>query len=276
MRLLTIRVLKQTNIEDGDYITQYQDLANDITHWIKNYAESNCISTLVIGVSGGIDSAVTSTLSAKTGLPTIVLNMPIHQDPEQYELSNKHISWLESNFDNVEGRLVDLTGTYDVFNQQMKEHDLSSLALANSRARLRMTTLYAIAGSNGGIVVGTGNKVEDFGVGFFTKYGDGGVDISPIADLMKSEVYEVAKALDIIEEIQQAAPTDGLWDDGRTDEEQIGATYAELEWAMRYEENPSEDLTERQRQVLEIYRGFNKANSHKMNPIPIFEMNHRR
>ena len=276
MRLLTIRVLKQTNIEDGDYITQYQDLANDITHWIKNYAESNCISTLVIGVSGGIDSAVTSTLSAKTGLPTIVLNMPIHQDPEQYELSNKHISWLESNFDNVEGRLVDLTGTYDVFNQQMKEHDLSLLALANSRARLRMTTLYAIAGSNGGIVVGTGNKVEDFGVGFFTKYGDGGVDISPIADLMKSEVYEVAKALDIIEEIQQAAPTDGLWDDGRTDEEQIGATYAELEWAMRYEENPSEDLTERQRQVLEIYRGFNKANSHKMNPIPIFEMNHRR
>ena len=276
MRLLTIRVLKQTNIEDGDYITQYQDLANDITHWIKNYAESNCISTLVIGVSGGIDSAVTSTLSAKTGLPTIVLNMPINQDPEQYELSNKHIFWLESNFDNVEGRLVDLTGTYDVFNQQMKEHDLSLLALANSRARLRMTTLYAIAGSNGGIVVGTGNKVEDFGVGFFTKYGDGGVDISPIADLMKSEVYEVAKALDIIEEIQQAAPTDGLWDDGRTDEEQIGATYAELEWAMRYEENPSEDLTERQRQVLEIYRGFNKANSHKMNPIPIFEMNHRR
>jgi len=276
LRLLTIRVLKQTNIEDGDYITQYQDLANDITHWIKNYAESNCISTLVIGVSGGIDSAVTSTLSAKTGLPTIVLNMPIHQDPEQYELSNKHISWLESNFDNVEGRLVDLTGTYDVFNQEMKEHDLSSLSLANSRARLRMTTLYAIAGSTGGIVVGTGNKVEDFGVGFFTKYGDGGVDISPIADLMKSEVYEIAKARDIVEEIQQAAPTDGLWDDGRTDEEQIGATYAELEWAMMYEENISEDLTERQRQVLEIYRGFNKANSHKMNPIPIFEMNHRR
>ena len=254
----------------------WSELAEEITAWICDYAESNGITTLVIGVSGGIDSAVTSTLSAKTGLPTIVLNMPIHQDPEQYELSNKHISWLESNFDNVEGRLVDLTGTYDKFNQEMKEHDLSSLALANSRARLRMTTLYAIAGSNGGIVVGTGNKVEDFGVGFFTKYGDGGVDISPIADLMKSEVYEVAKALDIIEDIQQAAPTDGLWDDGRTDEEQIGATYAELEWAMRHEENPSEDLTKRQHQVLEIYRGFNKANSHKMNPIPIFEMNHRR
>ena len=254
----------------------WSELADEITAWISDYAESNGITTLVIGVSGGIDSAVTSTLSAKTGLPTIVLNMPIHQNPNQYELSNTHISWLESNFDNVEGRLVDLTGTYDKFNQEMKEQDLSSLALANSRARLRMTTLYAIASSTGGIVVGTGNKVEDFGVGFFTKYGDGGVDISPIADLMKSEVYEVAKALDIIEEIQQAAPTDGLWDDGRTDEEQIGATYAELEWAMRQEENPSEDLTERQNQVLEIYRGFNKANSHKMNPIPIFEMNHRR
>tara|TARA_B100000035_G_scaffold79114_1_gene66177 strand:+ start:1017 stop:1790 length:774 start_codon:yes stop_codon:yes gene_type:complete len=257
-------------------VIDWSELAEEITAWISDYAESNGITTLVIGVSGGIDSAVTSTLSAKTGLPTIVLNMPIHQDPEQYELSNKHISWLESNFDNVEGRLVDLTRTYDVFNLEMKEHDLSSLALANSRARLRMTTLYAIAGSNGGIVVGTGNKVEDFGVGFFTKYGDGGVDISPIADLMKSEVYEIARALDVIEDIQQAAPTDGLWDDGRTDEEQIGATYAELEWAMRHEENPSEDLTKRQHQVLEIYRGFNKANSHKMNPIPIFEMNHRR
>ena len=254
----------------------WSELADEITAWIADYAESNGISTLVIGVSGGIDSAVTSTLSAKTGLTTIVLNMPIHQDRKQNELSNKHISWLESNFDNVEGRLVDLTGTYDSFTEEMNEHDLSSLSLANSRARLRMTTLYAIAGSTGGIVVGTGNKVEDFGVGFFTKYGDGGVDISPIADLMKSEVYEVANALDIIEEIQQAAPTDGLWDDGRTDEEQIGARYAELEWAMMYEENKSEDLTERQRQVLEIYRGFNKANSHKMNPIPIFEMNNRR
>jgi len=256
-------------------VIDWSELADEITAWIAGYAESNGISTLVIGVSGGIDSAVSSTLSARTGLPTIVLNMPIHQNPNQYELSNTHISWLESNFDNVEGRLVDLTGTYDKFNQEMKEQDLSSLALANSRARLRMTTLYAIASSTGGIVVGTGNKVEDFGVGFFTKYGDGGVDISPIADLMKSEVYEIAKALDIIEDIQQAAPTDGLWDDGRTDEEQIGATYAELEWAMRHEENPSEDLTERQDQVLEIYRGFNKANSHKMNPIPIFEMKNR-
>ena len=254
----------------------WSELADEITAWIADYAESNGISTLVIGVSGGIDSAVTSTLSAKTGLSTIVLNIPIHQDPKQYELSNKHISWLESNFDNVESRLVDLTGTYDSFTEEMNEHDLSSLSLANSRARLRMTTLYAIAGSTGGIVVGTGNKVEDFGVGFFTKYGDGGVDISPIADLMKSEVYEIAKALDIVEQIQQAAPTDGLWDDGRTDEEQIGATYTELEWAMAHENNPSEeDMTERQHLVLEIYRGFNKANSHKMNPIPIFKMKNR-
>jgi len=257
-------------------VIDWSELADEITAWIADYAESNGISTLVIGVSGGIDSAVSSTLSAKTGLTTIVLNMPIHQDRKQNELSNKHISWLESNFDNVEGRLVDLTGTYDRFTQEMNEHDLSPLALANSRARLRMTTLYAIAGSTGGIVVGTGNKVEDFGVGFFTKYGDGGVDISPIADLMKSEVYEVAKALDIIDEIQQAAPTDGLWNDGRTDEEQIGATYTELEWAMAHENNPSEeDMTERQHLVLEIYRGFNKANSHKMNPIPIFEMKNR-
>lgn len=144
----------------------WSELADEITAWIAGYAESNGISTLVIGVSGGIDSAVSSTLSARTGLPTIVANMPIHQNPNQYELSNTHISWLESNFDNVEGRLVDLTGTYDKFNQEMKEQDLSSLALANSRARLRMTTLYAIASSTGGIVVGTGNKVEDFGVGF--------------------------------------------------------------------------------------------------------------
>ena len=254
----------------------WSELAGEITAWISDYAESNGITTLVIGVSGGVDSAVSSTLSARTGLPTIVVNMPIHQDPEQYELSKKHISWLESNFDNVEGRLVDLTGTYDVFNQEMKEQDLSSLAQANSRARLRMTTLYAIAGSTGGIVVGTGNKVEDFGVGFFTKYGDGGVDISPIADLYKSEVYALAEALGIIQEIQDAAPTDGLWIDGRTDEDQLGATYAELEWAMKEIDNPSgREHSAREEEVLERYLELNKANSHKMNPIPIFEMKNR-
>jgi len=257
-------------------MVDWSGLADEITAWIADYAESNGISTLVIGVSGGIDSAVASTLSARTGLPTIALNMPIHQDPEQYELSNRHIAWLESNFDNVEGRLVDLTGTFDTFSDEIDKHNISPLALANSRARLRMTTLYAIAGTTNGIVVGTGNKVEDFGVGFFTKYGDGGVDISPIADLMKSEVYAVAATLDIIDKIQQVAPTDGLWNDGRTDEDQIGATYAELEWAMEYEDNPiDKELTERQKQVLDIYRGFNQANSHKMNPIPVFKNEHR-
>ncbi len=247
-------------------------LIDEISTWIGDYAHENGITTLVIGVSGGIDSAVTSTLSARTGLATIVLNMPIHQAPEQYELSKRHIAWLEKNFDNVEGRLVDLTTTYDSFVAEMQGIDLSPLALANSRARLRMTTLYAVAGSSNGIVVGTGNKVEDFGVGFFTKYGDGGVDISPIADLMKSEVFALGAALGVLEDIQNAAPTDGLWDDGRTDEEQMGATYEELEWAIEYEANPSGgELSERQSTVLAIFRSFNTANAHKMNPIPVFK-----
>ena len=247
-----------------------------ISNWIKTYVDQmpNKAQSLVIGISGGIDSSVSSTLSAMTGLKTIVLSMPIKQKSAQHDLSLKHQEWLKQNFKNVEGITVELDSLFSTFENTLK--DFNSLhGMANSRARLRMTTLYQVAAANNGIVVGTGNKVEDFGVGFFTKYGDGGVDISPIADLMKSEVYEIAKALDIVEEIQQAAPTDGLWDDGRTDEEQIGATYAELEWAMMHEENPSEDLTERQHRVLEIYRGFNKANSHKMNPIPIFEMKNR-
>lgn len=248
------------------------NLADEISAWIRDYAEQHGISTLVIGVSGGIDSAVTSTLSARTGLATIVLNMPIHQAPEQYKLSQRHIGWLEENFDNVEGRVVDLTGTYDAFLAEMADEDLSPLAKANSRARLRMATLYAVAGSTNGIVVGTGNKVEDFGVGFFTKYGDGGVDISPIADLMKSEVFALGAALGVLQEIQDAAPTDGLWNDGRTDEDQIGATYDELEWAMAHEAGASSgELTERQRTVLSIYRGFNTSNAHKMNPIPVFK-----
>ena len=247
-------------------------LADEITAWIGDYARDNGISTLVIGVSGGIDSAVTSTLSARTGLATIVLNMPIHQAPGQYELSKRHIAWLEENFDNVEGRLVDLTGTYDSFLAEMADAGLSPLAMANSRARLRMTTLYAVACSTDGIVVGTGNKVEDFGVGFFTKYGDGGADISPIADLLKSEVFALGAALGVLQEIQDAAPTDGLWNDRRTDEDQIGASYDELEWAMAHEAGEaSGELTERQRTVLAIYRGFNTANAHKMNPIPIFK-----
>ena len=248
-------------------------LAEEITNWISDYALENDIRALVVGVSGGVDSAVTSTLSARTGIRTIVLNMPIHQKKYQDDLSKKHISWLKHNFINVEERIVNLSKTYDSFVETVSVDEVSDIALANSRARLRMTALYATAGSNGGIVVGTGNKVEDFGVGFYTKYGDGGVDISPIADLLKTEVYQIARELDIIEEIIQAAPTDGLWGDGRSDEEQLGASYEELEWAMKESKNPSnKDLSEREKDVLGIYQRLNKSNSHKMNPIPIFKL----
>ena len=248
-------------------------LAEEITNWISDYALENDIRALVVGVSGGVDSAVTSTLSARTGIRTIVLNMPIHQKKYQDDLSKKHISWLKDNFNNVEERIVNLSKTYDSFVETVSVEEVSDIALANSRARLRMTALYATAGSNGGIVVGTGNKVEDFGVGFYTKYGDGGVDISPIADLLKTEVYQIARELDIIEEIIQAAPTDGLWGDGRSDEEQLGASYEELEWAMKESKNPSnKDLSEREKDVLGIYQRLNKLNSHKMNPIPIFKL----
>ena len=252
----------------------WHELGNEIVTWLREYANNNQISTLVIGVSGGIDSAVTSTLCAKTGLNTIVLNLPIHQNDSQYNLANDHIDWLKSNWKNVENHEIDLTGTYDFLSQNdLKNHKLSDLVLANTRARIRMTTLYAIAGSNNGIVVGTGNKVEDFGVGFFTKYGDGGVDISPIADFYKSEVYGLAEALEIIQEIQEAIPTDGLWNDGRTDEDQMGATYEELEWAMEEIDDPSEGVwTERQRKVIEIYQSLHSINLHKMKPIPVFSI----
>ena len=250
----------------------WKETGTDISNWILDYASSNGISTLVVGVSGGIDSAVVSTLCARTGLRTMVLNMPVHQEKSQNDLSNQHMSWLTSNWQNVESHVIDLSSSFDSLSSDLKEKNVTELALANTRARLRMATLYSIAGSNNGIVVGTGNKVEDFGVGFFTKYGDGGVDISPIADLYKSEVYALADSLGIIQDIQDAAPTDGLWPDGRTDEEQIGATYAELEWAMMEIENPSEaEPTERQRQVMERYLQLNSANSHKMKPIPVFK-----
>ena len=251
----------------------WNTLAEEITNWISDYALENDIRSLVVGVSGGVDSAVTSTLSARTGIRTIVLNMPIHQKKYQNDLSKKHIRWLMDNYSNVEERTVNLSKTYDSFEEAVSVDEVSDLALANSRARLRMTALYATAGSNGGIVVGTGNKVEDFGVGFYTKYGDGGVDISPIADLFKTEVYRIARELDIIEEIIQAAPTDGLWEDGRSDEEQLGASYEELEWAMKESKNPSnKDLSGREKDVLSIYQRLNKSNSHKMNPIPIFKL----
>jgi NAD+ synthase len=256
-------------------LSNWDNLVDDVSNWILNYAKENSISSLIVGVSGGIDSAVTSTLCAKTGLRTIAVNMPINQAKSQYNLSNQHMDWLVSKWDNVESQIIDLSETYDTLHSELADYDVSELSMANTRARLRMSTLYALAGSNNGIVVGTGNKVEDFGVGFFTKYGDGGVDISPIADLYKSEVYSLAKSLQIIQSIQDAPPTDGLWDDGRTDEEQIGATYGELEWAMNEIENPSleKELNERLAEVMRIYLKFNRMNSHKMRPIPIFKFN---
>ena len=202
-----------------------------IVDWIKNYANDNNIKSLVVGVSGGIDSAVTSTLCALTGLETVVVNMPIQQSTKEIDRGLDHINWLNNKFDNVIPTKVNLNNTFDSFLNDFSNSNLpaNKLAEANTRSRLRMVTLYHMAAKYEGIVVGTGNKVEDFGVGFYTKYGDGGVDISPIADLMKSEVYDAGLELGIINSIMVAAPTDGLWGDTRTDEDQIGATYNELE-----------------------------------------------
>ena len=227
------------------------------------------MSGFVVGISGGIDSALTSTLCARTGKRVLCLNMPIHQRSGEYKRSKEHISWLEHEFPNVKGVEINLTPAFDGFVQAMPtlvqdDH----LSLANSRARLRMTTLYAVGQSNRLLVAGTGNKVEDFGIGFFTKYGDGGVDLSPIAGLMKSQVYAVAEHLGVSEQILNAPPTDGLWTDGRNDEDQIGATYDELEWAMEFDGRES-DLSERQKEVLSIYRKFHRINQHKMIPIPV-------
>jgi len=241
-------------------------LYNDISNWLKNYLEGSGLECFVVGISGGIDSALTSTLAARTGKRTIVVSIPIHQQQEQLIRANDHVHWLKSKFKNVQSIEIDLTQTFEQFKSLFNKED--NLALANSRSRLRMVTLYQIATMNRGLVVGTGNKVEDFGVGFYTKYGDGGVDISPIADLMKSEVREVAAQLGINQEIIDAPPTDGLWEDNRTDEDQIGASYEELEWAMNCDQQS--ELTESQKQVLNIYKKYNEQNKHKMSPIPVF------
>ena len=231
-----------------------------ISYWIKNYTElmPSKAQSLVIGISGGIDSSVSSTLSAMTGLKTIVLSMPIKQKPSQHDLSIKHQEWLVKNFKNVEVHTLSLNRLFETFENTLSKFD-SELGLANSRARLRMTTLYQVAAANKGIVVGTGNKVEDFGVGFYTKYGDGGVDISPIADCNKTEVWEMGRELNILKEIIEAAPTDGLWDDGRTDEGQLGLKYEELEEAMKNINSINRDK----------YEKIRKMNLHKMEPIPV-------
>ena len=246
-----------------------------IVKWIKDYVKKNRISTLVVGVSGGIDSAVVSTLCAETGLPTVVLSMPIRQSRQTHTLSQRHCDWLTERYSNVTGYTIDLTPTFKQFEKAMTAHT-SELAFANSRARLRMTCLYQVAQSVGGIVVGTGNRVEDFGVGFFTKYGDGGVDISPIADCMKTEVWAMGQELGVDPDIIAAAPTDGLWEDGRTDETQLGMTYPELEQAMHWDQlNDAEvekSLNRTQRAQLRRYREIRARNLHKMQPIPICMM----
>ena len=231
-----------------------------IKDWILDYVNSmpTKASSLVIGISGGIDSSVSSTLSAMTGLKTIAISMPIKQKTIQHDLSLKHQEWLKKNFKNVSGFTIELDDLFNSFEKTLSKFN-NEHGMANSRARLRMSTLYQVAAANNGIVVGTGNKVEDFGVGFYTKYGDGGVDISPIADCNKTEVWELGKELNILKEIIEAPPTDGLWDDGRTDEGQLGLSYKELEEAMDNEKSINRDK----------YIKIRNANLHKMNPIPV-------
>ncbi len=249
-----------------------EKVIDHIVSWLKTYAKGAHVKGFVVGISGGIDSALTSTLCAKTGLDVICLSMPIHQTQAELSRANEHITWLTSTFDNVSTKTINLTETFDLFVKTMPDDTADHfLTMANSRARLRMTTLYAIGQSNGLLVAGTGNKIEDFGIGFYTKYGDGGVDLSPIADLMKSEVYALAAELGVCDSILNARPTDGLWEDGRTDEDQIGASYDELEWAMEYLGDESE-LNDREKHVLELYRRLNRINQHKMVPIPVCEI----
>ena len=251
-------------------------LIKHIVNWLNSYSKNSKTNGFVIGVSGGIDSAVTSTLCAKTGLPTLCLEMPIHQSNKELERSKKHIQWLKSNYSNVESKYLDLAKSFDEIKTSISitSKKNNELALANSRSRLRMLTLYYFASVNNFLVAGTGNKVEDFGVGFYTKYGDGGVDLSPIADLMKSEVRSIAKEMGINNDIIIAEPTDGLWDDTRTDENQIGASYNELEWAMNELDNgkSESDFSGREKEVFNILKNFNTANKHKMVPIPICEI----
>lgn len=247
-----------------------KDVITYIVNWLNTYCDKSGTNGFVIGISGGIDSAVTSTLCALTGKKVLALNMPIKQHAAEFDRSTEHINWLKQNFKNVEAETVQLTDVLGSVENALPTAIQDFLTMANVRARLRMTTLYAFASHDKLLVAGTGNKIEDFGIGFFTKYGDGGVDLSPIADLTKTEVYELAKELQLVASIQNARPTDGLFADGRTDEDQIGATYPELEWAMSYVENmETYPINDRQKEVMKIYTSRNKANRHKMDAIPV-------
>jgi len=254
-----------------------EKVSDYIVDWLKIYATNAKVNGFVIGISGGIDSAVTSTLCAKTGFPVLCVEMPIHQGENQISRAKEHISQLKERFKDVSSIEVNLTSTFEDFKNvvpKVEDSATVSLSLANTRARLRMSTLYYFAGLHGYLVAGTGNKVEDFGVGFFTKYGDGGVDLSPIADLMKSEVYKIAEVLGVPNSIIKAQPTDGLFGDSRTDEDQIGASYDELEWAMKQDElgKTIANFEGRELEVFTIYKQRNRANKHKMNPIPVCEI----
>lgn len=256
-------------------------LANEIVAWLKDYAVTNKRNAFVVGVSGGVDSGLVSTLCAMTGLPTYVVTLPCQSKQNGLDNANLHVQWLKESFTNVTSNDIDLTTTFETFVKSLPPSLKNDLGFANAKSRLRMIALYQVATVYGGLVVGTGNKVEDFGVGFFTKYGDGGVDISPIADLTKTEVRAMAAALGIAPAVAQAVPTDGLWADNRTDEEQLGATYEELEWAMTaianapwdeagLEPDWKDNFTPRQKEVMAVYTKWHNAGAHKLAPIPTF------
>ncbi|MCF6295951.1 MAG: NAD(+) synthase [Flavobacteriaceae bacterium] len=251
-----------------------EKVTSHVVNWLKDYATNANVNGFVVGISGGIDSAVTSTLCAKTGLDVLCVEMPIHQAKSHVTRAQEHIAQLKKRFTNVTAINVDLTPVFEEFKTEVSlegKPEIVDMALANTRARLRMTTLYYHAGLLGLLVAGTGNKVEDFGVGFFTKYGDGGVDLSPIADLLKSEVYRLGNYLQVPNTIMVAAPSDGLFGDARSDEDQIGANYDELEWAMHmdFQGKTIKEFEGRQKEVFKIFKRYNTANKHKMTPIPI-------
>lgn len=256
---------------------QLEAVKKHIVTWLKDYATNAKVNGFVVGISGGVDSAVTSTLCAETGLPTLCVEMPIHQAESHVSRGREHIEQLKKRFSHVSNIETNLTTVFEMFKSLVPSGESEikhNLSLANTRARLRMTTLYYHGGINGLIVAGTGNKIEDFGVGFYTKYGDGGVDVSPIADLMKSEVFQLAAHLGVPNSILNAAPTDGLFGDDRSDEDQLGASYDELEWAMLQHESGKQekDFSDREFEVFSIYKRLNLVNQHKMNPIPVCEI----